>query len=137
VRDLRIKHGIKNTTIIQLNLISKTLVDIKFLNVYLKKLNIKISKKLSLVSSSDQIENFSNFSVQILNEFEDKNKKLESLKNEHSRLKNEIERSTKILSNQNFLSKASKDKISVEKQKFEEYKKQYQDIEEIIKNMSE
>ncbi|MBR3832144.1 MAG: hypothetical protein IKJ72_00720 [Mycoplasmataceae bacterium] len=46
----------------------------------------------------------------------------------------EIERSTKILSNKKFLENANSQKILEEKNKFENYKKQYAELKEKLEN---
>ncbi|GHU49219.1 hypothetical protein FACS189459_0140 [Bacilli bacterium] len=47
-------------------------------------------------------------------------------------LKNELERSKNILSNQNFLSKASIDKISEEKNKQKKYQEEYDKLIDLV-----
>ena len=63
---------------------------------------------------------------------EEKNKTQELLK----KVESEIKRSESILSNKKFLEKASKEKVNEEKLKYENYKKQYQELKEKISKIN-
>lgn len=60
---------------------------------------------------------------------------LNNLNKEYERLKSEIKRSENMLSNPNFLNKAPKQKVDLEKEKYEKYKLQIQEIEEKLKKI--
>ncbi len=51
------------------------------------------------------------------------------------KIKLEIKRSENILSNKNFLAKASKEKIQEEKNKYENYKKQFKELNDKLENL--
>ncbi|QVK20153.1 valine--tRNA ligase [Mycoplasmatota bacterium] len=59
------------------------------------------------------------------------------LKKELKRLLGEIERGEKMLSNENFISKAPKAKIDSENDKLTSYKKQYQEVKDTLENINE
>ncbi|XMB66354.1 valine--tRNA ligase [Mycoplasmatota bacterium zrk1] len=59
------------------------------------------------------------------------------LKKELKRLLGEIERGEKMLSNENFISKAPKAKIDSENEKLTSYKKQYQEVKDTLENINE
>ncbi len=57
----------------------------------------------------------------------------ESLLKQKEQLEKEIERSKGLLSNQNFISKAPKEKLDSENEKYQNYQKQYNDVVEKLK----
>ncbi|MFA5692497.1 MAG: valine--tRNA ligase, partial [Acholeplasmataceae bacterium] len=58
----------------------------------------------------------------------DKEKEIKILNAQKINLTNEIKRSKQMLSNENFLKKAPKEKVLQEKEKYESYLKQYEDV---------
>ena len=64
---------------------------------------------------------------------------LQKLNKEKEKLINEINRGEKMLSNENFVKKAPQEKIAAEREKLENYKKQYeivaQQLAEVVKKI--
>nr|WIF89247.1 hypothetical protein QOL21_03580 [Acholeplasma laidlawii] len=56
-----------------------------------------------------------------------------SLLKQKDTLEKELERSKGLLSNVNFTSKAPQTKIDIEQRKYDDYKKQYDDVVEMLK----
>lgn len=73
-----------------------------------------------------------NFSIFIKNKINNNNQ-TEQIEKEIEKIKFEIERANKMLSNKGFVSKAPKEKIELEKKKKSEYEKKLKDLLEIIK----
>jgi valyl-tRNA synthetase len=59
------------------------------------------------------------------NDFIDKDSAIDALNDQIEKIKIELQRSEKILANNNFLAKASAEKVQNEKDKFDDYQKQY------------
>lgn len=74
-----------------------------------------------------------NLSINIYLDLETKSQEKKKTLIKIEELKNEIKRSETILNNKKFLEKAPKDKINAEKEKYKNYKKQYQELLEKIK----
>lgn len=66
----------------------------------------------------------------------DREREIEALTKQLQELKQELTRSERMLSNENFISRAKPEKVQEEKQKYEEYLKQYKAVEEELKNMT-
>ena len=64
----------------------------------------------------------------------DKEAEIKRLEGELAKLQNELDRSNKMLSNPNFLSKAAPEKIEAERAKLEKYKSTY---DEVLKHLEE
>ncbi len=58
-------------------------------------------------------------------DLEDKEKEINNLKEQLTALEKELNRSKNMLANENFLKKAKADKVNEEKEKYEEYKRQF------------
>ncbi|QHX36712.1 valine--tRNA ligase [Spiroplasma sp. BIUS-1] len=69
-------------------------------------------------------------------DFFDKEKVLIETKEKIEELSKEIERSEKMLSNENFLKRAASDKVEEEKRKYEDYKKQYEILKEKLNELN-
>jgi valyl-tRNA synthetase len=63
----------------------------------------------------------------------DREREIEALTKQLQELKQELTRSERMLSNENFISRAKPEKVQEEKQKYEEYLKQYKAVEEELK----
>src|SRR5690606_9800743 len=57
----------------------------------------------------------------------------EMLLKQRDQLEKEIERSKNLLSNENFIKKAPKEKLDIENEKYQNYEKQYKDVIEKLK----
>ena len=60
---------------------------------------------------------------------------LAKLNEQKEHLENEIKRSENLLNNPNFINKAKKEKIDLEKEKYANYKSQYEEIIKKMKNL--
>ena len=60
----------------------------------------------------------------------------QKLENDLAKINSEIKRSEGLLNNPNFVAKAPKQKIDLEKEKYESYKRQFEEISEKIKKLS-
>ncbi|XMB87391.1 valine--tRNA ligase [Mycoplasmatota bacterium WC44] len=65
----------------------------------------------------------------------DLNEEKERLEKELKRLSSEIKRGENMLSNEKFISKAPKAKVDAEKDKLENYRKQYKEVEKTLKEL--
>ena len=99
---------------------------------YLKRFTF--SNEISLISE-DQ-ENSTTYSLTngtlFIKDNINKDELLKSLNEQKEKLLNEVKRSENLLNNKNFLEKAKKEKIELEKQKYIDYKNQLNDILEKI-----
>ena len=66
----------------------------------------------------------------------DKEELRQKLENDLAKINSEIKRSEGLLNNPNFVAKAPKQKIDLEKEKYESYKRQFEEISEKIKKLS-
>jgi valyl-tRNA synthetase len=132
-KDLRIKHSLKFNQPININLISEHKYDINWLNEILKVCNVVI-KQVNRLRIDSQLNIFScnNFVIEYYEDFIDKGEQLVKLKKELEVLNSEIKRSELILANKNFINKAPKDKVKLEKEKYESYVKRREQISKVI-----
>ena len=130
IRELRIKHNIKKTNIININLIDKILVKhSKFIQDFLNNYKIWTSKISSKRINNDwDIINLGESIIEYENKFVSKDDELDRLQKQKSILEAEIARSKQILANKNFISKAPVSKVELEKSKFEKYQEEYKVI---------
>ena len=122
VREIRTENDIKPSK--ELNVIINGLSITDSINSILNKMC-----KLVIIESTEKETiirplSFGNVSF-IMDEIVDKKAELEKINKELERLKSEIERSTNMLSNQNFISKAPKQKVDEEKNKLTNYQNSY------------
>lgn len=115
-----------------LELAIKTTLDLNSIMDYLKRFTF--SNEISLISE-DQ-ENSTTYSLTngtlFIKDNINKDELLKSLNEQKEKLLNEVKRSENLLNNKNFLEKAKKEKIELEKQKYIDYKNQLNDILEKI-----
>lgn len=141
IRRVRIKEGISNKEKIEINLLTKN--DIKFfiknksfLNTYLIIVNANI-KDISAISllGSKVTEIVGNFAIEIPLSGTNEKKQIDKINVIIYDLKEEIDRSKKILSNSNFVSKAPKTKIDAEKEKLNSYEDKLKNAIEIYESL--
>ena len=115
-----------------LELAIKTTLNLNSIMDYLKRFTF--SNEISLISE-DQ-ENSTTYSLTngtlFIKDNINKDELLKSLNEQKEKLLNEVKRSENLLNNKNFLEKAKKEKIELEKQKYIDYKNQLNDILEKI-----
>ncbi|MGL4951427.1 MAG: valine--tRNA ligase [Mycoplasma sp.] len=142
IRKVRLENKIPNSTRLEINLLAKdsikrTIKSVDFLNTYLVNLNSEIKNVSTISLVGNKITEIArNFVVEIPFEKDDKEEiaKMEEL---ISKLTNEVNRSTKILSNQSFLTKASNSKITEEKNKLKKYEEQLQSAKDSLNQLSQ
>ncbi|WP_338973045.1 valine--tRNA ligase [Spiroplasma endosymbiont of Panorpa germanica] len=143
IREFRLKNNLKKSDDLKINLnkfknkiIEKNIFDNKdnINSILTKMINTQIvfdasnSEKKTIIPQSDfiiEIESEKLFDVEKIKE--ELNKNLE-------KINNEIQRSKNILNNEKFLSKASPEKIAEEKNKYENYLSQLNNIKSEIDN---
>jgi valyl-tRNA synthetase len=133
VRNLRIKQGIKNATIIDINIIGNRKINVNNLNAMLSKININLNSVVSKeTSSSHELLVCKTFSIEILNDFGKNKFDIVELQTKLKSLGDELARSKAILSNKSFIAKAPKEKVDLEIKKQKEYQEQYDQVKEMI-----
>jgi valyl-tRNA synthetase len=121
VKNIRIKNSIKNSTIINVNIVSNKKYDIKKINSSLNSLSIAIDKITKVRDNSNaNIFVSKNYVIEITSEISNKADEVEKNKKMLAFLDEEIERSNKILSNSSFIKNAPKEKVELEKKKAQE-----------------
>jgi valyl-tRNA synthetase len=126
-KDIRIKKSLKNSIILDLNLITEKTIDIEKLNNYLKNFSINIIKVVTLPTDNNKkLEKFSYGFLEFNNNFDT------NQSNEKEKLiiflKEEITRCEKILSNENFIKRANPEKVKLEQEKLEKYKNELKSL---------
>ncbi|AXK51155.1 valine--tRNA ligase [Spiroplasma alleghenense] len=143
IREFRLKNNLKKSIPLKLSLtkfkdkkVEKDLINNNSeINSILNKM---INSQIELVKNNQANKTVipqSEFVIEIENEnvFDVETLK-KDLKNNLDRISREIQRSKQILNNESFLSKASPDKIKIEKEKYENYLKQFENIKSEIDN---
>ncbi|AHI52930.1 valine--tRNA ligase [Spiroplasma culicicola] len=142
IREFRANQDIKNSTQLEFSLNLKESnyknfveLNLEAINNYLKTLT-NATVNLSQLDEEVTSLQVSDFFLEILNStFIDVEKQLKELEESKNKLEQEILRSKKMLSNQNFIAKADPQKVEAEKQKAQEYEKQYQLVIDKIANL--
>jgi valyl-tRNA synthetase len=141
VREFRIKNNLKKD--IKLNFVIN-LKNSKYENViakHLDDLNSFLVKTCNADLSGEQSEDMTEMIVKdyVLsisnNDFIDKDSAIDALNDQIEKIKIELQRSEKILANNNFLAKASAEKVQNEKDKFDDYQKQYHKLLEALSKL--
>ncbi|AGR42170.1 valyl-tRNA synthetase [Spiroplasma diminutum CUAS-1] len=143
LREFRANQKIKNAISLNLYLNNSSSsvkneleVEIEYIKLFVEKMvncqlnnNIIQDKDYTSLAIKDYFLDIPN------KDFFDKEKALLETKEKVSLLSKEIERSEKMLSNDNFIKRAALDKVEEEKKKYEDYKKQYEVLLEKIKQL--
>jgi valyl-tRNA synthetase len=136
IKTLRIKNNIKNTKIININIVTTKNINIVKLNKYLNNFSIFINN-ISNIRNTEIKETIilKKYTFEILTAIS--SKKEEIIKNENllRKLKLELERCIAILSNQDFIKKAPKEKVLLEENKQRDYQRQYEQVKAIIREL--
>ncbi|WP_338982872.1 valine--tRNA ligase [Spiroplasma endosymbiont of Othius punctulatus] len=129
IREFRLNNEIKNS--INLNFTTDLKMDYDPINLYLLKM---VNASVKYVTSNTKNKNVSvialtNGFIYIDNsDFINSDEVIKKLQDEISKVEGELKRLDNMLSNQNFISKASKEKIDIEKSKHSKYKEQYESL---------
>lgn len=125
VRELRVAHDVKPSKLLHI-----ALSDAQARPYHLSASSIKMLESMAKVSLGDKAETMIPTAVHQGNlyffedEMHDRKALLEKLEKDKAHLEAEIKRSEGILANPKFLAKAPQEKVSEEKAKLEEYKRQ-------------
>ena len=141
IRRIRINNNIANNINLPINILIKNNhkkyeVAKPFLNMFLITVNAEIKNisNISLVGNKIT-EIASNFTIEI--PFEKNNEEeIKKIKLLIQKLEQEVKRSNSILSNSNFVSKAPKSKVDMEKEKLKKYEDQLQAAKESLSNLN-
>lgn len=128
IRNFRNVNQIKNTTQLEINLISSN----KDINTFdLSIVNTKILNNKQ--SNNKKIIIGSNFKIEILNSnIINQVDEIKNLETKMVLLTNEVKRSNSILSNKEFISKAPKEKINLEIEKLKKYETQLEEVKRLL-----
>lgn len=135
-KSLRIKHNLKLEKEIYINLITRYKLIKNDLNNISKLCNIKINTiSNERINKNAVVHSTLNCLIEYEEDFVNNEAQLNILNKQLENLTNEIKRSQMILANKNFINKAPKQKVDEEKQKYENYQKQYQEVLLAIKTL--
>ncbi len=136
IREIRAGYGIKNAIEIAYSIETKDTAIKQLLDTcipYIKRLCnancIGYNKETSGEVASIAIKGGNSLLVE-LGKYIDKEAEREKLKEQLKQLEGEIKRCENMLSNQNFIAKAPKEKIELEKNKLDDYRSKYQAIQQ-------
>ncbi len=133
VREYKVQNSLAPNA--QLDLFVKPSINLKELYKYLG----RFSFAKSLVVTAEEIKNATSIILPnvtlFIKDSINKEELIKKITKEVESLKSEVKRSEALLNNEKFLSKAPKEKIAVEKEKYENYKKQLSNLEEKLGKM--
>lgn len=139
IREIRATYAIKNAIEIAYSVETKDATIEVLLDTcipYIKKLCnascVGYNQKTSGEVASITIKGGNSLFVELGN-YIDKEAENAKLKEQLKRLEGEIKRCENMLSNQNFIAKAPKEKVDLEKEKLEDYRSKYQAIQQKLK----
>jgi valyl-tRNA synthetase len=127
-KKIRINNSFKKNDLLEFNIICNHELHVNLLNKYLSMHSVHVDQQKVKKTFATTIFTFNNFSVEFLNNKKNEKENDGLLEKKLANLKLELERSEKILNNNNFLNKASKEKINEEKKKQKNYKEQYEQV---------
>jgi valyl-tRNA synthetase len=140
VRNLRAEHNVAPSKPLDIELVieSKDDLDIftKFDQYFKKFLNTNVltmSQKLSTTDETIVLVGSKIIAYVLKSDIIDPQMEKEALMKQQKTLENEIKRSVSLLQNEKFVSKAPEAKLNLEKEKYEDYKKQYEIVVEKLK----
>ncbi|AOG60492.1 valyl-tRNA synthetase [Spiroplasma helicoides] len=140
IREFRISQNIEKNQILNFSILDDsntvTSEEWNIFNRYLEFFVKSNVQKTKLIGEVVSIPVGNKFLEIIKASFIDEKKQLLDLQDQKKALEKEINRSQSILSNENFLQKADKNKIEIEKNKFLKYEVEYKAIVEKIKLLS-
>ena len=133
VRELKSTNDLKPSSLLHARLKDTFDFDETCLNILKRLIKLEFVSELS---GETMIIALSKGSLELLmDEVSDKEATIQKLRADLKHYESEIKRSKGILSNENFLKKAPKDKVDSEKEKLEKYESSYQAILEKLKEL--
>jgi len=140
VRNLRAENQVAPSKPLAIHLIVENNDDLElltsqevYLNKFLNTSKLTIETKLSALDETILIVGTKITIHVIKSDLIDPKKELETLLKQKANLQAEIKRSESLLHNEKFISKAPQAKIDIEKEKYQNYLKQYELLEEKLK----
>ena len=141
IRNVRAEKNVPNSRQIDLELQVHTKEELDFINNHLNYLQRFTNYENILVTTEEvdttkKIVNvLSNAVVLVpLHQLVDLNEELKKLEDQVKKLKSEIERCNKMLGNPNFVNKAPKEKVELEKTKLADYERQLEEVYKLIED---
>jgi valyl-tRNA synthetase len=126
---LRIKHSLKNTQLISINLITPHKLVLNKINALCQLFNIQIMHiATKRINHQFAVLVLDELTIEYDHNFTDQQLQKQNLLKEKVLLLAELERSKLILNNPNFLAKAPKNKVILEKSKQQQYQKRLEQI---------
>lgn len=136
-RNLRAEYNVKPKKELKININSDD-------NYFIRKLKTVISPLKTILNANITINknieeetillttNYCKLTI-LKSDLIDKEEQINLLNKQLLDLENEIKRSEKLLQNQNFINKANPEKVNKEKEKYKNYKKQYESVKKELK----
>lgn len=118
-----------------LNLLITSSLKLKQLTNYLKRFTFSPNITFNEDAPKNSTSIITDYFTLYITDDADKTEIINKLNDQKNHLINEIARSEKMLNNKNFVEKANKDKVNLEKQKYENYKKMLEEVLIKIKNI--
>ncbi len=141
VRNLRAEHQVAPSKPLDIELVIENNDELKlyeaqkaYFNKFLNANNLTFSKSLETKAETIILVGSSIQTYVLKADIIDKAKEKETLLKQKSDLESEITRSENLLNNEKFVSKAPEAKLNLEKEKYEDYKKQYEIVVKKLKN---
>ncbi len=141
VRNLRAEQQVAPSKPLDIELIIEEQTDLRYFKtqeIYFKKFlnanELNISSKLDTKDETILLVGSKISTYVLKKDIIDEEKEKKTLLKQQEMLKSEIKRSENLLNNEKFVSKAPEAKLNLEKEKYEDYKKQYQMVIEKLKN---
>lgn len=142
IRRIRASNNISIKEHLTINILTKNKIQkfasrIKLYNKYLLSLNAEILHVTNISLMENKITDIiDNFVIEIpTKDLIDNDKEIEKLNNMITKIKAEITRSKTILANTDFISKAPKTKVDMEKEKLQKYESQLQNLIESVDSL--
>jgi len=141
IRNVRAEKNVPNSRQIDLELQVHTKEELDFINNHLNYLQ-KFTNYENILVTTEEVDTtkkivnvLSNAVVLVpLHQLVDLNEELKKLEDQVKKLKSEIERCNKMLGNPNFVNKAPKEKVELEKTKLADYERQLEEVYKLIED---
>ena len=134
VRSYKVECKLAPNAPIELEIITNQRPMVEILLPFLKRMTF--ASKINFVNEfKDGNPRVYQLATMVIKDNVDKEKLLATLNAEIERLENEVARGEKMLSNENFIAKAPKEKVALEQKKLADYKKQLQEYRDKKNNL--
>jgi valyl-tRNA synthetase len=138
MKNTRIKFNLKNSKVIAINLSTDLQISFSEIKDYLKDFNIDLVEMVKTHDNEKTILTINGGTIIFLDNLISEEEENRRYQEQISKLESEINRSETILKNADFLARAPKEKIELEQKKYLEFKKQYNELVEVLqKNLNQ